>query len=625
MQILRRLPEHLAEAIVAAADGTLADSLRNLPECFHSLVLCAHFPSIVHDRVLDLAAGAVFKHPPGPVILQALFTATATFKSLRELHVGSVGALNATEAVVASFRQVLQQCSALSVLSVHGGRRNPGFLTDSVALVIASCVPDLPQLEELELNTTHRPAGGQLSAKSVDKVLAGLASCSSLKKLTLTSIVCSQGSSQQPWPLAAALMQLPNLESLKLRGSLTATNLRGLMSLMNDLERVSLMELRELDISNNSLGDEGAMALTNVLKQLPTLKTLDVSENDITVHGAEDLATAFTQLHHLRVLNMMDNRFADPGTEVLSASISALTNMETLDVSFCDMSVDGSAHIASAIAHFHKLQHLNMAGCKLSARFWERRPRSSNDADDECSGARALGEALGQHSNLQQLSLMGTQINSDAMTLLAPALAGHQGLTSLDLQFNVQLGSRGISSFSEHMTALTDLQCLRLSCFDVSTDAATEFSASLGSLTSLKRLGLLGFHTSEDGAIAVVSALSSLSRMEELQVMSIGMSEVAAAALAEALRNMVRMKNLHMDNNPLGDVGAGALAPALSGLRNLQWVTMASTGMTAQGAAAIVTALDQHTSMERCTVSISDADSRAQLPQVLRRPWVLIY
>lgn len=103
------------------------------------------------------------------------------------------------------------------------------------------------------------------------------------------------------------------------------------------------------------------------------------------------------------------------------------------------------------------------------------------------------------------------------------------------------------------------------------------------------------------------------------------MGEIAAQALAGALRNMPEMKNLHMDNNPLKDAGAHALAPAIATLGSIKWVTMASTEMTAQGASAIVTALDQHTSVERCTVSVSDTDGHTQLPQVLRRPWVLIY
>jgi Ran GTPase-activating protein (RanGAP) involved in mRNA processing and transport len=625
LQILGRLPVHLAVSIFAAAEGSLSESLENMPESFHPLALCAHFPSITRDGTLSLICGPALKYPPPPTLMKAIFTAAATFTSLRELHIGPLGSSNVTCGVVDSFRKTLCECKGLCAISVHGGRRDMGFISDSVLIAMARSLPGLPLLESFELNTAHRPGAGQLAPESIKELFEGIGMCSSLKMLTLTAIVHGERPVNQGSPLANMLVKLTNLQRLKLRGSLTASSLRDLVTLLKDSEGVSLTKLWELDASNNALGDEGSRALAAFLQRLPTLESLNISENDIAIHGAEVLALVFSGMTQLRVLNLMDNRIADEGAHALSRAWTGLTNMENLDISFCDISGDGSAVLATAFAKFSKLQQLNLNGCKLSARFWERRQAGNSYSGDDCAGARALGQALKQHSNLRNLSLMGTQLNSDAMCMLAPGLAEHKGLISLDLQFNVQLGSTGIEALARHVRDLTQLQCLRLSCFDVSTDASTEFALSLAGLTSLKRLGLLGFHTSEDGIIAVVSALSKLTLLEELQVMSVGMSAVAAHTLGRALLNTVHMKNLHMDNNPLKDAGAKALAPALASLKFLKWVTMASTEMTVHGASAIVAALDQHSSIERCTVSVGDAEAQAQLPLVLRRPWVLIY
>lgn len=495
LQVLDRLPDHLAVSIISAAEGTLSESLETLPQTFHPLALCAHFPSITRERILNVTEGSAFKYPPVPGIFQALFTAAATFTTLRGLNIGPVSTLTATDEVVLSFSRVLGACKGLTTLSVHGGRRDQGFLTDSVAHAIARNLPHLPHLDSFELNAVHRLGGNQLAPESIRAVFEGLSCCTSLTMLTLTSISHDGSKTNKSSPLAATLMRLKKLETLKLRGSLTATNLRSLLGLMKELEGVSLVGLRHLDASNNGLGDEGSRALAPVLRRLPRLKNLDISENDIALHGAEALASAFSCMPQLRALNLMDNRLSDDGVDVLSTAWAGLTNIENLDISFCDISGEGSAVLSSAISRFSNLQNLNLNGCRLSVRFWQR--RDGDHGTDDCAGARALGEALGCHSSLRHLSLMGTQLNSDAMTMLAPAFAKHEGLTSLDLQFNVQLGSLGITSLATHMKALGNLQCLRLSCFDVSSDAACDFAASIGCLTRMKRLGLLGWARSQ--------------------------------------------------------------------------------------------------------------------------------
>ena len=252
------------------------------------------------------------------------------------------------------------------------------------------------------------------------------------------------------------------------------------------------------------------------------------------------------------------------------------------------------------------------------------------------------------------------------MALLAPSLALHTMLSSLDLHFNIGFASLGVESLSQSLQHLQGLECLRMSCFDVSKKATLQFSSVLYTLTKLRKLGLLGFHTAHDawalipgrsaleryagtpragvagelaavalhkgdgagldtGTFALVASLAGLTLLEELQVMSCGLTPDCAPRLAASIGSMPRLRTLQMDNNSLRDEGIVSIAPALGQLTQLRWLTMASTELTLAGATAVVAAVQTHKKIERCSVSETDFSHRLEWPEVLRQPWVSIY
>lgn len=218
-----------------------------------------------------------------------------------------------------------------------------------------------------------------------------------------------------------------------------------------------------------------------------------MSENEITPVGAERLAPVLATLACLRHIDVRDNRFEDRGLVALCCAWDHLKLLEHVDVSYCDVSIQGSVVLARSLANLTNLQHLHMKGCKLTMRLWER-----NERTGDCMGARALTDALSQHTNLRNLSLVNALLKSDAMAPMAPSLALHTMLSSLDLHFNIGIGSLGVEALSHSLQSLGELQCLRMSCFDVSKKAALQFASVLSTLTNLRKLGVLGFHTNHD-------------------------------------------------------------------------------------------------------------------------------
>lgn len=64
------------------------------------------------------------------------------------------------------------------------------------------------------------------------------------------------------------------------------------------------MSLPEVDLSDNSLGDQGARAIAGMLKENSTLLSLNLSGNRLTEGSAEALGAALianTKLQHLHL------------------------------------------------------------------------------------------------------------------------------------------------------------------------------------------------------------------------------------------------------------------------------------------------------------------------------------
>lgn len=197
---------------------------------------------------------------------------------------------------------------------------------------------------------------------------------------------------------------------------------------------------------------------------------------------------------------------------------------------------------------------------------------------------------------------VNTLLKSDAMAIMAPSLAFHILLTSLDLHFNIGFGSIGVESLSRTLENLRNLQSLRISCFDVTRAAATQFAGVLGTLTDLRKLGLLGFHT-DIWSLARAPGRPNRGRPIPRVNAHAFPHDAQRAALTLASRIMSRQQqgeqNLYHDDEPApmqlverSDYsGVVSLVSALRNLTNLEELQVMSCGLTAECAPHIAASI----------------------------------
>jgi len=96
--------------------------------------------------------------------------------------------------------------------------------------------------------------------------------------------------------------------------------------------------LEELDITNNKLGDDGTIIMSEQITITNTLRVLRISHNNITSTGATAIANSLLHNTSLEILDMNYNAIGQDGAIAIA---QAITNYKTLkELSLCDDTID---------------------------------------------------------------------------------------------------------------------------------------------------------------------------------------------------------------------------------------------------------------------------------------------
>ena len=96
--------------------------------------------------------------------------------------------------------------------------------------------------------------------------------------------------------------------------------------------------LTSLNLSKNSIGDEGANSLSQALEENDFLTSLDLSFNSISDKGAKSLFQALKVNYSLTSLNLSDNSIGYEGAKSLSRVLRENTSLTSLNLSWNSIS-----------------------------------------------------------------------------------------------------------------------------------------------------------------------------------------------------------------------------------------------------------------------------------------------
>jgi hypothetical protein len=181
--------------------------------------------------------------------------------------------------------------------------------------------------------------------------------------------------------------------------------------------------LTGLDLSSNPIGAVGAMALAGALEGNIFLKELQLSNCGIKDQGSAKLMPIIAELSDLTTLNISKNGISKPGSEYVGEMLERTLYLENLDLSWNALGPKGCERVVRALSNNKTIRRLGLA---------------FNSAGD---AVMKLEEVL-QDGVLEEIDLSNNQINEKQAQVISGLLKRSKTLKRVKLSKN-PIGKRG--------------------------------------------------------------------------------------------------------------------------------------------------------------------------------------
>ncbi|XP_062396121.1 NACHT, LRR and PYD domains-containing protein 12-like isoform X1 [Sardina pilchardus] len=486
-------------------------------------------------------------------------------------------------------------------------------------------------------------AGSKLTDKSCKVAAPALQSAISLKELDLSHNDLHEFGFQ----CLTAGLSSPNCMLTNLRLNLCHLS-KASCEMMASVLQSAPSHLRELDMSDNDLHDEGVELLCVGLRDPQCkLETLRLVGCGLTEKSGGVLAFALQSVNsHLRELDLSKNALGDCGGKLGSGTLNPHCTMETLRLAGCKLSEKPCEVVASAVQHMvslteldlsdnHmnitgiqllnagmcspncKLQKLRLVGCGLTEKSGNilafalqsvnshlRQLDLSKNTLGDCGGKLGSG-TLNPYCKMETLRLAGCKLSEKPCEVVASAVQHVVSLTELDLSGNhmnitaVQLLDAGICSPS------CELQTLRLADCKLTEKSCEIVALALQSANSpLRELDLSQNDLQESGEKLLSALQSPKCKLETLRLVGCGLTEKSGGIVAFALQSVnSHLRDLDLSKNTLGDCGGKLGSEALNPHCKMETLRLAGCKLTEESCEVVASAVQHMVSLTELDLS----------------------
>ncbi|XP_078265959.1 leucine-rich repeat-containing protein 31-like [Rhinoraja longicauda] len=361
-------------------------------------------------------------------------------------------------------------------------------LTMDDVVQLASLLPNVPSVEELDLSWNELPAG------AVNLLCSHLQHTAQLRVLELASCQLSRLDLSS---LGDSVQLLVNIEKLDLSWN---SELGGNLALFaQKLHTHSTLKILKL-VDCNLTADDG-VALGTALSVTTNLEVLDLSMNRCIGCGLAILFQELKHVPHLQVLKLCNCGLTQVGVQMLGVALNYVPNMKKMVLSCNDIG-GGFKETATHLLNVTQLQVFDVHECSLT--------------EDDLS---ALTQILPLLTNLQVLNLALNKNIGDTVKHLIARIRFLPKFKNL-IASSCNLTKESIVELADTLPHLTELEILDLSWNKSLGGNLGELLQMLQNESRLRVLKLCSCNLtgSDMAALASLSCTGFLSSLEMLHL-----------------------------------------------------------------------------------------------------------
>ena len=371
--------------------------------------------------------------------------------------------------------------------------------------------------------------------------------------------------------------------------------------------------LKILELSCNSIGDEGATVLANEGIFSHKLHTLDLSCNRIGDKGAVALALSAASTQGFKLF-LWDNLVSN-SKKILSLPHANFQTFQVLDRSIKD---SDAVSLQSTVVKSKPSQHLRIlkfTGCCISLEGI----KSLKVILDYCSSnllsfSFKLGSVSDAHQDLivsgiitalehcKSLQSLTIEVGKDSIIPLNNLLGRHKkSFEKLDIS------KSNVSDEGSVLVLAKALQSCQIRSVNISSCNIGEAGAtSLKFNSKIRELDLSSNGIRSSGAIPLAKSLACCTNLTLLDISRNNIDSNGAQALGNILVHCRGLDKLAIDHNNIGERGAGGLVKALKRCTNLTSLHISHNNIGTGGAKDLVGALKRCTKLRILDISYNN-------------------
>ena len=226
--------------------------------------------------------------------------------------------------------------------------------------------------------------------------------------------------------------------------------------------------LETLNLSGNSIKDEGFILLCKGLNGNNNLINLNISNNEIHDKGLKKGLDLITSCK-LDSLNISYNPILNNGLKKLTHSLKNFQNLHKLNVSNCSFEFPGFQYLINGIQFIKRLEYLNVSGNNLKSKNFEK--------------IKICFQTFG----IKYLNMSKCKLENETAYILGECLQGNESIKNINISEN-KIGDEGFKSFMELFSSNNSIEVFDCSINLISDLTAKDFIKNMKFNRCLKKI-----------------------------------------------------------------------------------------------------------------------------------------